>query len=194
VNQAARPAGDLADQVGHLVIVECLGAGKLVALPAGSLERTDDAAGGVVRPDRLEASPAVAGDGQHRQEGEAAQQRDPGVRAVVDDRGGEDRRLQRRGGDRLLGQPLSAEEAGALGLGCVEGAEEDETLDPAALGRTQQAHRRQAVQLLDPVRWLVADRRRQVNDGVDAAQCLAHQVGVRHLAKIAEGDLHVDPT
>ena len=63
----------------------------------------------------------------------------------------------------------------------------------AALGRAQQPHRRQPVQLLDPLRRLVADRRRQVDDGVDAAQRLAHQVGIRHLAEVAEGDLHVDP-
>ncbi len=38
---------------------------------------------------------------------------------------------------------------------------------------------------------LVADRRRQVDHGVNAAQRLPHQVGIRHLAEIAERDLHV---
>ena len=64
---------------------------------------------------------------------------------------------------------------------------------PAALGGAQQPYRRQPVQLLDPVRRLVADRRRQVDHGVDPAQRLPHQVGVRHLAEVAERDLHVDP-
>ncbi len=194
VDQPARTAGDLADQVGHLVVGERLGPGQLVATPpAIASERGDYAAGGVVRPDRLEARPPVAGDRQHGQEGEATQQRHPGVGAVVDDRGGEDRRLQGGGGNRPLGQPLGAEEAGALGSGGVKGAEEDEAAHAAALGGAQQAHRCQPVQLLDPVRGLVADRRRQVDDGVDAAQRLTHQVGVGHLAEVAERDLHVDP-
>src|ERR1700753_2248931 len=43
-------------------------------------------------------------------------------------------------------------------------------------------------------RGLVADRRRQVDDGVDAAQGLAHGVGIGEVAEIAERDLHVDPS
>ena len=196
MDQRARPAGDAADQVGHLVVAERLRPGQLVALASAgpvAVERGDHTAGRVGGPDRLEAGLPVPGDRQHREEGEAAQQRHPGVAAVVDDRGGEDGRVQRRGGDRALGQPLGAEEARALRRGRVERAEEGEALDPAALGGAQQAHRGQPVQLLDPVRRLVADRRRQVDHPVDPAQRLAHEIGVRHLAEVAERDLHVDP-
>ncbi len=101
--------------------------------------------GRVAGPDRLEPGLAVAGDRQDREEGEAFQQGYPGVGVVVDDRGGEDRRLQGRGVDGLLGQPLGAEEAGALGGGGVQGAEEDEAPHAATLRCPQQADGRQAV-------------------------------------------------
>ena len=112
---------------------------------------------------------------------------------VIDDRRGEDGRRQRRGHHGPLGQPLGAEEAGPLSGRGVERAEEDEALHPAALRRAQEPDRRQRVQLLDPVRRLVPDRRRQVDDRVDVTKRLAHEVGVGHLAEVAESDLHVDP-
>ena len=48
-------------------------------------------------------------------------------------------------------------------------------------------------QVNQPPRRLVADRRRQVDDGVDAAQALAHRVRVGEIAEVPERDLHVDP-
>jgi hypothetical protein len=112
---------------------------------------------------------------------------------VIDDRGREDRGFERRGPYRLLGHPLGAKEAGALGRARVERAEEDEPPHPGPLGRLQQSHRRQAVQLLDPPRRLVANRRRQVDDGVDAAEALAHRMRIGELAEVPQRDLHVDP-
>src|SRR4051794_23458151 len=83
VDEGPRPPGDAADQVGHLVVAEGFGAGELVALALAFAQGGDDAASGVLGPDRLETSLSVARDRQHRQEGEAAQQGYPGIRVVV---------------------------------------------------------------------------------------------------------------
>ena len=92
-----------------------------------------------------------------------------------------------------LGQRLGAEEARALERGRAEGAEEDEALDARCLGGAQQPRRGEPVELLDRCARLVADRGREVDHGVDAAQRLAHEVAGRQLAEVAERDLHVDP-
>ena len=93
VHERPRPSRDAADQLGHIVVGERLGPGQLVAGAVATRQGGGDALRRVPGPDRLEASPALAGHRHHRQEGEAPQQGDPGVAVVVDDRGGEDRRL-----------------------------------------------------------------------------------------------------
>ena len=105
-------------------------------------------------PDRLEARPP-----RSRQRGPPAarqplQQGDPGISRAVDDRGREHRGLERRPSDRPLGQRLGPEEPRALELVAPIAREEEEALDARALGRSQQPHRGQPVQLLDrPPGW-----------------------------------------
>ena len=66
-------------------------------------------------------------------------------------------------------------------------------LDPRGLRGPQQARRPEAVDLLDPRPRLVADRRREVDHGVDPPQRLACDPRVRELAEVPERDPHLDP-
>ena len=90
----------------------------------------------------------------------------------------------------MLGERLGAEEAGALEAGRAEGAEEDEAPDAGLLGRPQQPVGAERGHLLDPPRRLVADRRRQVDHGVGAADRVAQAPRV---AEVGERELHADP-
>ncbi len=62
--------------------------------------------------------------------------------------------------------------------------------DPGALGGAQQAGGAEAVHLLEPARRLVADRRAEVDDGLDPAHRVPEAVRV---AEVGERDLYVDP-
>ncbi len=112
---------------------------------------------------------------------------------VEHDRRPEDRRVEVRVGDGLLGDPLRPEEPGALDRGGIESAEEDEPLHPVALGRLEQPDCGESVQLLDTVRRLVADRGGEMDHGVNAAHCLSQHVGIREFPQVAHRDLDVDP-
>jgi hypothetical protein len=68
--------------------------------------------------------------------------------------------------------------------------EEDEALDARVLRRLQQPQRAEPVDLLDAAVLLVADRRRQVDDRVDASHRVTHRP---RLSEVAESELDVDP-
>jgi len=78
---------------------------------------------------------------------------------------------------------------GALEVRRAHRGEEDEAPDACPLGGAEQPDRCQAVELLDRPTGLIADSRREVDDGVHAAQRMSHREGI---AQVPEGDLHVD--
>jgi hypothetical protein len=101
--------------------------------------------------------------------------------------------LQGRLQNGALGDGLGPEEARALERARTDCGEEEEALGARRHGRPQEACRGHRVQLLHRGVRLVADRRRQVDDGLDPAKRLAAQVLVVEPAEIAEGELNLDP-
>ena len=89
--------------------------------------------------------------------------------------------------DRLLGERLGPQQPRAALRAGAERAEEDEALDTRAPGRVDEPPGGDPAQLLDRALGLVADRRRQVDHGVDAAQRVAERGRV---GEVAERDLH----
>ena len=192
----SRPAARATDP-GDLVVGEDLRPGELIAgalarrararpRPRSAPRRRPRSAGRRTVP-----SPEIGITGSSASRFISCTQRSLGV---VDDRRREDRRLQG-------GRPPRPRSASALARKKrvrwnsrrSQRREEDEALDPGPLGRPQQARGRQAVQLLDPGVGLVADRRREVDHGVGAAQRLALQMAVAEARQVAERDLDLDP-
>ena len=93
MDRGALATGRRCDQPGLLFVGEPLRSGQLEPAPR-RVEGGEQGPGDVLSPDRLVSGLAAAGDRQQRQQGEAPDPRDPGVVEVVDDRGGEDRRLE----------------------------------------------------------------------------------------------------
>ena len=110
------------------------------------------------------------GDRLHPSRGRAGQQRPAGLARRVDERAAERRRRHRGLRDRRLGQRLGALHAQRVARRGAERRQEEEALDAGPLGRAQQPPGRQAVELLDPGRGLVAPRAGEVDHRLDAAQ------------------------
>ena len=194
VDERSLASGRAGDQACDLLVGEPLGAGELVAARAAAgVEVGERAASHVVGPDRLERGSALARDRNRGQQRQAPLDRHPRVIGGVDDRGGEDGRLELGGRHGPLGQRLGSKEARALDLGGADRGEEDEALDPGGLGGAQQARGGEAVELLDRRTGLVADRGGEVDHGAHAAQRAADDPGVGELDQVAEHDPHLDP-
>ncbi len=163
------------------------GAGYAPVAVARAAQLGDHAIGDVLGPDRLNQGPPAPRHGHHRQQRQALQQRQPRVPGRVDDRWREHRRPQACLADRLLGERLGAEEAGAMVSGGVERREEQEAFDSRALRSLDHAPGGDPVELLDRAARLIADRSRQVHDRADAPQRVPKR---RRVGEVAERDLH----
>ena len=110
----------------------------------------------------------------------------PGIAGRVGDRGPKDDRLQRRVRHRLLRQSLGAKEARAR---VVSRPSAEKNTKPSRARRSAARSRRNvaSVELLDRRPRLIADRGRQVDDRVDAAQRVAKRGRV---GEVAQRDLH----
>ena len=165
----------------------------MTAVALAAIEVGEHAAGHVAGPDRLVERAPVAGDRQDRQQRQTSHRPHPGIVGRVDDRGREDGRRQLGSAHRVLGERLGPEEAGALDRGCPDRREEDEAVQAGGLRAAQQARCGEPVELLHPGVRLIADRRREVDHGADAAQRPADHPGVGEVGEVAEHDPNLDP-
>ena len=156
-------------------------------VPAVRAERRHHAVGHVLGPDRLIERPARARHRDGGKVGEPLEQREPRVAGRVDDRRTEHGPCRARGLDRLAGERLGAEEARARVVGRAHRREEDEPARAGPLGGAHEPQRGDRVQLLDRGAGLVADRRCQVDHGVDPAERVAKR---RRVRQVAQRDLH----
>ena len=187
-----RAQGELHD----LLMAERVGAGEFVARPHGvggagtSREPRQHAVGDILGPDRLKARPARAGNWHHREPRHALQEPQVGIAGRVDDRGSEDRVLQRGLHHGPLGDRLGPHQSRAAAGGGPEGREEHEPLHTRSLGRLHQSPRGDPGQLLDRAAGLIADHRGEVHDRLDPPQGVPER---QVIAEIAERDLDPSP-
>ena len=162
--------------------VSDLGPGELVAGAAGPLalaarQRRDHAVGDVRGPDRLERRAAAPGERHHAgQPARAARAASGRGRRGVDDRRREDRVLQRPHSRTACSASAFARiSRERLWVRRAERAEEDEALarPRARAASTRRQVATPASSSIEP--RLVADRRREVHDRVDAAQRVAER-------------------